>query len=376
MQQEHPHGHVVDSPELDAYYRDLESMHTTALWRVIADQMPDFPQPRAVPFLWRYKDVRPQVIRAGELVTPEQANRRVVVLVNPGLRHQWSAATTLLANIQMVLPGEIAPAHRHTAAALRFVMEGGGAYTAVDGEKTIMHPGDLVLTPNWTWHDHGNESDGPIIWQDGLDVPLVTALDGSFFEANQGMQQEYTRPVNASAREYGQGGLRPTWQKWTQPHSPMLNYTWRQTRETLHQMAGQSDGTAWDAIYMEYVNPYSGGPIMPTIGANAQLLRPGEHTQAHRHTMEVVYQVVEGSGYSVINGLRFNWEKNDIFVIPKWAFHEHANGSKTEAACLFSYSDGPVMQALGLYREEELLENDGYQETTGTFSASMYPTGV
>lgn len=254
-------------------------------------------------------------------------------------------------------------------------MEGGGAYTAVDGEKTIMYPGDLVLTPNWTWHDHGNESDRPIIWQDGLDVPLVTALDASFFEAHSGMQQEYTRPVNGSARAYGQGGLRPTWQKWTKQHSPMLNYTWRQTRETLHEMSGQSDGTPWDAIYMEYVNPYSGGPIMPTIGGNAQLLRPGEHTQAHRHTMEVVYQVVEGSGYSIINGLRFDWEKNDIFVIPKWAFHEHANLSKTEAACLFSYSDGPVMQALGLYREEELLENDGYQVTTGTFSASMYPTG-
>ena len=376
MQQEHPHGYVEDTAELDAYYRDLESIHTTALWRVLADQMPDYPQPKAVPFLWRYQDVRPQVLRAGQLVTPEQANRRVVVLVNPGLRHQWSASATLLANIQMVLPGEVAPAHRHTAAALRFVMEGGDAYTTVDGEKTVMHPGDLVLTPNWTWHDHGNESDGPIIWQDGLDVPLVTALDGSFFEAYAGMQQPQTRPIDASAREYGQGGLRPTWQQWTQPHSPMLNYTWRQTRDTLQQMAKDAAGTAWDGIYMEYVNPYSGGPIMPTIGGNAQLLRAGEHTQAHRHTMDVVYQVVEGSGFSVINGLRFDWTKNDIFVVPKWAFHEHANGSRTEPACLFSYNDRPVMQALGLYREEELVENDGYQEVTGKFSPALYPTGV
>jgi gentisate 1,2-dioxygenase len=118
---------------------------------------------------------------------------------------------------------------------------------------------------------------------------------------------------------------------------------------------------------MEYVNPYSGGPIMPTIGANAQLLRPGEHTQSHRHTMDVVYQVVEGAGHSIVNGARFDWEKNDIFVIPKWALHEHANPNGA-AACLFSYNDSPAMRALGLYREEELVENDGFQAVTGTFA--------
>jgi gentisate 1,2-dioxygenase len=133
-------------------------------------------------------------------------------------------------------------------------------------------------------------------------------------------------------------------------------------------MAKDATGTQWDAIYMEYVNPYTGGPMMPTIGGNAQLLRPGEHTQAHRHTMDVVYQVVEGTGYTVINGVRFDWEPQDIFVIPKWAFHEHVNSSKTADACLFSYNDGPVMRSLGLYREEELLDNDGYQEVASTFT--------
>lgn len=367
MSQEYPHGHVETTPELQAYYRDLESLDSVALWTVLADMMPDHPQPKAIPFLWKYREIRPRVLRAGELVTPEQANRRVVVLVNPGLKQLCSATATLQANIQMVLPGETAPAHRHSAAALRFIMEGGGAYTTVDGEKTLVYPGDLVLTPNWTWHDHGNETDEPIIWQDGLDVPLVNALDGMFFEAYPGMRQEYTRPVDASGREYGQGGLRPTWQKWDKQHSPMLNYAWRQTGETLHKMARDAPGTAWDGISMEYINPYSGGPMMPTIGAHAQLLRPEEHTQAHRHTMDVVYQVVEGSGYSVINGIRFDWEKNDIFVIPTWALHEHANASKAEAACLFSYNDQPVMRSLGLYREEELLDNDGYQEVTGVF---------
>jgi gentisate 1,2-dioxygenase len=368
MVQEHPHGYVETTPELQDYYRELDEADTCALWNVLADMMPDEPKPKAIPYLWKYARVRPLVLRAGELVTPEQANRRVVCLINPGVKEQYSATATLLANIQMVLPGEIAPAHRHTAAALRFIMEGNGAYTAVDGEKTLMRPGDMVLTPNWTWHDHGNDTDGPMIWQDGLDVPLVNALDGMFFEAYNGMQQEYTRPVDASQREYNHGGLRPTWQKWTKMHSPMLNYTWDETRDALDRMVKEAPGTVWDAIMLEYVNPHTGGPVMPTIGANAQVLRPGEHTQAHRHTADVVYQVVEGSGYSVINGVRFDWEKNDIFVIPKWALHEHANGSRSDNAYLFSYNDEPVMRSLGLYREEELLENDGYQDVAGTFT--------
>jgi gentisate 1,2-dioxygenase len=369
MIQEHPHGHVDTTPELEAYYQDLKNMNTVALWTVLEGMMTDEPTPKAVPYLWKYKQVRPQLLRAGELVRPEQANRRVVVLVNPGLKEHSTATQTLQANIQLILPGEIAPAHRHSAAALRFIMEGGGGYTAVDGEKTLMYPGDLVITPNWTFHDHGNETDAPMIWQDGLDVPLVNNVDGMFFENIREMQQQYTRPVNFSAVEYGRGGLRPTWQKWDKPHSPLLNYTWAQTREALHQMSKDAPGTQWDGIQLEYVNPHTGGPIMPTIGANAQLLRPGEHTQAHRHTMDTVYQVVEGSGYSIINGLRFDWEEHDIFVVPSWAMHEHVNGSRTADACLFSYNDQPVMQALGLYREEELIDNDGYQELKGIFSA-------
>ena len=135
-------------------------------------------------------------------------------------------------------------------------------------------------------------------------------------------------------------------------------------------MAREAPGTPWDGICMAYVNPFTGASIMPTIGANAQLLRPGEHTQAHRHTIDVVYQAVEGSGSTIINGVRFDWEKNDIFVIPKWAFHEHVNRSKADDACLFSYNDEPVMRSLGLYREEELIDNDGYQVETGAFSAA------
>ena len=368
MVQEYPHGHVEATPELQEFYRDLQSMNTAALWTVLEGMMPDYPQPKAVPFLWKYSQVKPQLLRAGKLVRPEQANRRVIVLCNPGLPGEFTATPCLQANIQMVLPGEIAPAHRHSAAALRFIMEGGGGYTAVDGEKTLMYPGDLVLTPNWSFHDHGNNTDQPMIWQDGLDVPLVNNLDAMFFEAGKGMQQEYTRPVDVSMRSYQQGGLRPTGEQWDKPYSPMLNYSWAQTRESLERMGKDAQGSQWDAVYMEYINPYTGGPIMPTIGANAQMVRPGEHTQAHRHTMDVVYQVVEGSGYSIINGVRFDWEPRDIFVVPSWALHEHVNTSRSEPAFLFSYNNQPVHKSLGLYREEELLDNDGYQVVTSTFA--------
>jgi len=375
MQQEHPHGYVEETPELRAFYGDLERLSAAPLWTMLESMMPDHPMPKARPFLWQWEQIRPQLIRAGQLVTPERANRRVIVLCNPGLPGQGCASQCFQANVQMVLPGEIAPAHRHSASAIRFIMEGRGAYTAVDGEKTLMYPGDLVLTPNWTWHDHGNDTDEPMIWQDGLDVPLVNRLDGMFYEAYRGMQQEYTRPVNASSHAFGQGGLYPTWEKWTAPHSPLLNYSWESTREALARAGKEAPGTRWDGICMEYVNPVTGGPMMPTMAGNAQLLRPGEHTQAHRHTKDVIYHVVEGSGYTVVSGVRFDWKKHDIFVIPKWALHEHANGSRTADACLFSYNDQPVMQALGLYREEELLENDGYQVVTGTFSPPVTRLG-
>ena len=148
MIQEHPHGHVEDTPELEAYYQELEYANLAPLWTTLATSMPNEPKPKALPFLWKYRDVRPRLIRAGELVRPEQANRRVIMLINPGLKEELSASSTLYANLQMVLPGEIAPAHRHSQSALRYIMEGGGGYTAVEGEKTLMYPGDLVLTPS------------------------------------------------------------------------------------------------------------------------------------------------------------------------------------------------------------------------------------
>jgi len=362
MREDTGRAQVEDTPELEAYYRELEAHEAGALWSVANDIEPWFPQPTSVPVLWRYRDMRPLIMRAAELVTPEKASRRVVMLVNPGRRDVSACVGSLYTGIQIMLPGEAASAHRHTSSALRFVMEGEGAYTVVDGEKLRIHARDLVLTPNWTWHDHGNEgTTGPCIWQDGLDIPLINALEANFYEVNPDRFQTPTRPVDASYLAYGGGGLRPTWDDANRPYSPLWKYPWEPTYEALQRAALEHDGTPWDGVLLEYVNPRTGGPIMPTMGASIQLLRPGVHTQAHRHTGNVVYQVAQGRGFSIIGGQRFDWEEKDILVVPTWTLHEHANGSTTEDAVLFSFNDLPTMKALAVYREEAYVENGGHQ---------------
>jgi len=354
---------VEDTADLRAYYDELEAVNAGGLWTVANDIEPWFPQSKSVPVLWRYREMRPLVLRAGELVTTERAARRVVMLVNPGRRDVSACVGSLYTGIQIMLPGESASAHRHTSAALRFVMEGEGAYTVVDGEKLRIRARDLVLTPSWTWHDHGNEgTSGPCIWQDGLDIPLVNTLEANFFEVYPDDRQLPTRPVDASYLGYGGAGLQPTWDDWTRPYSPLTKYPWEPTFEALQRLARDSEGSPWDGILMNYVNPRTGGPIMPTMGASIQLLRPGERTRAHRHTGNVVYQVARGSGHSIVGGQRFDWAEKDIFVVPTWTLHEHANASQSDDACLFSFNDLPTMRALSVYREEEYVEHDGHQE--------------
>lgn len=365
MEETRGRANVEDTPALAAYYRDLEAANAGALWTVANDIEPWAPQSKSVPVIWRYRDMRPLVLRATELVSTERAARRVVMLVNPGRREVSACVGSLYSGIQIVLPGESASAHRHTASALRFVMEGEGAYTVVEGEKLRIRPRDLVLTPNWTWHDHGHEGEsGPCIWQDGLDIPLVNALEASFYEVYPEERQAPTRRIDSSFLAYGAGALTPAGEGWSKPYSPLMKYPWEMACEALQRLGRESGGSPFDGVLMEYINPRTGGPIMPTMGASIQLLRPMEHTRAHRHTGNVVYQVAQGSGYSVIGGRRFDWEERDIFVAPSWTLHEHANASSTEEACLFSFNDFPTMRSLAVYREEAYVENGGHQESS------------
>ena len=357
---------VSGAAELDNFYEAVKRIHGRALWQTegTAKKSP------TVPYLWKYLDFRPLLIKAAEIVPIELAERRVLVMANPGITSDWQASNTLLANLQIINPGEVASSHRHTASVLRLVIEGRGAYTAVDGEKSYMEPGDFVTTPNWTWHDHGNEGDGAMIWLDGLDVPLVQVLEANLYEAYSANKFPLTNPADLSLRLYGAGGLRPTWVKHHAIHSPLINYKFAQTYAALKAMAGQADGSPYDGVSVEYTNPLSGGPALPTMACFASLLRAGRHTQAHRHTGGTIYHVIQGSGRSIIGGKVFHWNEKDTFVVPSWAWHEH---HATTESVLFSYSDSALLQPFGLYHEEALQENGGHQKIGGEFISLPVP---
>lgn len=355
-------ANVADSPERVAYYQELARLETGALWTVANKIEPWAPRSASVPVVWRYQDLRGHVLRSAELVSPEEAGRRVIYLNNPGRRDVAAAVGWLYSGLQVMKPGELASAHAHSHSALRFIMEGSGAYTIVDGHKMTLGANDFVLTPNGTWHEHGVSGDGTTcIWQDGLDIPLVNALEAGFYAVHPDLNQAVTHPVDDTTATWGGVALRPQASGWTKPYSPLFKYEWEPTYEALRRYARVTAGSPYDGVLLEYVNPMTGGPVMPTIGASMQLLRPGEHTKAHRHTGSFIYQVAKGSGYSIIEGRRYDWTERDIFCVPSWAMHEHVNLSSNDDACLFCFNDLPVMRALSLYREEALKDNDGHQ---------------
>jgi len=355
-------ANVADTPELVAYYRTLEQINAGALWTVANKIEPWEPKSSSEAILWRYSDLRDLVLKSVDLVTPEQAGRRVIFLNNPGRADVSAAVGWLYSGLQVMHPGELASSHRHSASALRFIMEGSGAYTNVDGHKMTLGANDFVLTPNGTWHEHGVSAGGtPCIWQDGLDIPLMNALEAGFYEVHPDLQQAVTYSVDDTSATWGAPGLRPAGKEWSKRYSPLLKYEWAPTYEALARFAAHTDGSDFDGVHMDYINPHTGGPVMSTIGAAIQMLRPGEHTRAHRHVGSFIYQCAKGSGYSIINGRRYDWRERDIFCVPSWMFHEHVNGSNTEDACLFSFHDLPVIKALGLYREEAFGDNGGQQ---------------
>ncbi|MBW8904872.1 MAG: cupin domain-containing protein [Betaproteobacteria bacterium] len=332
----------------DRFHQLIHQNHMWGLWE-IASQMTPHPRPEAVPYQWKWSLLK-EVVKQSSTAVPVGDERRAMQLFNPGLNGQWATTNTLIAAVQVLLPGEVARAHRHSPAAIRFIIEGHGAYTAVEGEKVIMQPGDFVLTPAWQWHDHGNETNETVVWMDGLDVPLTKALNAMFFEMHQDTKASHGKPVNGSKALYGHGKLTPTWTKERPLFSPLMLYSWDQTAEALHDLRSH-DGSPHDGILLEYTHAQTGGPVLPTMSCRVQMIRKGEKTKAKRVTGSSVFHVVQGRGRSVINGQPFDWEKGDIIALPSWAQHDFANAGN-EDAILFSISDRPVLEALGFYRED------------------------
>ncbi len=338
----------VETPERRAFYDKIDPKNLTPLWAVMSSMITPEPVSGCQPALWHFDDVKEALLEAGGLITAKEAERRVLILENPGMRGQSKITTSLYAGIQLVLPGEVAPAHRHSQSALRFVLDGAGAHTAVDGEKTIMQYGDFVITPPMAWHDHGNETDEPMFWLDGLDIPLVQFLDASFAEGYGDDEQPVTHATGHSYATYGHN-LMPVDDRSKSMVSPVFNYPYEHARGVLEKLKSESDLDACHGLKMRYTNPRTGDWAMPTIGTFLQLLPTGYKTSRYRSTDATVFTCVEGEGRSTVGDTVLEWKPKDIFVVPSWrpVIHE-----ATSEAVLFSYSDRPVQEKLALFRED------------------------
>ncbi len=257
----------------NAFYEEIDPHSMAPLWTRLRTLIPAEPTPIGIPHRWCYETVRPYVLESAELISAVEAERRVLVLENPGLPGSSQITNTIYAGLQLILPGEVAPAHRHTQSALRFIIEGSGAFTAVDGEKTYMEPGDFVITPPWTWHHHGHEGSSPMVWLDGLDIPIVALFNTRFREEYEEAESPITRPVGDSLARYGTG-LLPIDHRAKSMNSPVFNYPYSRTREALQALsrAGNPDRHAGHLV--RYINPVDGGWAMPTISTMIRIDQP------------------------------------------------------------------------------------------------------
>lgn len=319
---------------------------------------------RAVPFIWKYKtEIEPLLHRSAELITTETSERRSLVLVNPGLAPKRATATTMYVAYRLNDPREIMPPHRHSPNAIRLGLTGAMNFTGVEGENITFGPGDLVLTPHDTWHNHGNQGDEPAINLSVLDLPLVETLNSMYFEHDYTEEEEGKRvrramqserfPPDYSQRVYGQGGLLPRFvshQRGAGAASPMYVYRYAMMRELLEKFSGW-EGDPYESLMIEYVDPTTGQPVYKTITFFMQMLRPGERTSPLKQSASLVCAPFEGSGHSIIGDISVEWESFDTFVVPGGTWCEHVNPSDKKPAILFVASDEPTLKALALYQK-------------------------
>jgi len=326
--------------ELD---QELEAKNMSGFWKTRVPL-----HSSEAPYLWKWKDVQDATMKAKDSIGIEAAERRAIRLVNPHAPGK-STSRTLQFTFSVVNPGEVAAAHRHNMAAIRFVVKGRGACTNVEGERFPMEEGDLILTPNWTWHDHFNGSNEPIIWLDGLDGPMIQSLNVLFFEQYEKEVQPLSRREGDSTRRLG--FARVPGAAGTGRQGVPFRYSWKSTYESLKSLA-ETEADPYDGTLLRYINPATGGFTFPTMSCEVQLLSARKTTGRHRHTSTVLYHVFQGHGRTHVGEGYLEWEKGDSFVIPLWQWHSHENLSNEEAI-LFSINDRPIIEALELYREEK-----------------------
>lgn len=339
--------------QLETLYEQMAPKSLTPLWESLHALVTPEPVSPAVPWRWSFGEVRDFLMRAGDIISAEQAERRVLIMENPGIPGQSAITPSLYAGLQLILPGEVAPCHRHTQNALRFVMEGSGAFTALDGEKAVMEPFDLVLTPSGQWHDHGNQTDQPMIWLDGLDIPTVRLFDASFAERLDVAAHPETAPPGDTLARYGHNlrPLRGSAADRRPANRPLFHYRYADWRPALDALAASADIDPHVGHALEFLNPADGGAVLSTISAHVRLLPAGFETRARQSTDGTVFVVVEGEGTLLLGDKEIALKPRDIVVVPSWVPHRfHARHDTV----LFAYSDKASQQKLDLYREQLL----------------------
>jgi len=300
------------------------------------------PAPRTRTGHWRYDALRPLLLRAGELTPVEKAERRVLVLSDPGRgAGAMQATASIYLGMQLLLPGETAPAHVHTPSAVRVIVEGRGAHTVVDGERLPMEEGDLVLTPGGEWHDHGHDGDAPVIWLDALDLPLLVYLEGSY--AVEGPLQAQRNRPDAAEVEYLSAGLAPSRSRNVARRYPMMRYPWARTEAALRAMSA-----AGEAAELDFVNPETGADILPTMGFTAMMLAAGARDAPPLRSCSQAFHVVKGRGRTIIDGKTVEWGPKDTFTAPVFAAIDH---EAADESFVIRIHDRPLQDKLGYYEE-------------------------
>ena len=350
----------VTYAERAALAEDAKALNLTQFWEQRLDIELLAPRATAEPFRWKWTDIEPRLRIASRTVPIEECERRALVFANPGLGGRPFITNTLFAAYSLYNPGEKAPVHRHTPCASRFVLDGDGGYTVVEGEKLQMARGDLVITPNGTWHDHGNDGKDAIIWVDVLDVPMVEAFNATVFEfdyldvdGEKATYQAHKHAVGYSTAMYSTGGIKPLnvdHQRGLNRHSPMFIYRWADTQKALRAIREHTIDLH-DGVMVEYVDPTDGASVMQTMAFRCQMLDAGMITLPQRRMSSAMYVVLEGEGKTEINGATLEWKRNDVFAIPSWSWYRHCAGTSGEAI-LYSVSDEVAARKLGYYQRE------------------------